>query len=399
MPATYSWGIYFMTTKKRIAIALELEWLLKHHQDTFAGTQRYAEQCGDWDCFTVAYPEQFLEGGKNSHSFDGIITRATQPQVDAARAAGVPLVNVWYASPVAEDVVTVTCDNHEVGRMAARYLLERGFRQFCFIGYLRREKTLLDTFEGFSEVINEARFPLETIRLPLEYDTEASASKRALAIVDKWISHQKLPVGILCDRDSTCQYVSHSLRRNGVHVPHEAALVGIGNEEVLCNNPKPTLSSIERGFDRIGFHAAELMDRMIEGENIPPQITYLPPGRLISRQSSDTLAMEDEIISSALRFIADECHHPIKVGDVARAAKVSYRTLERRFSETMDQTVINYINQQRVDRAKRLLSESDLLIKQIAKECGFADYRRMAYAFTNLIGVTPIVFREQTQRK
>ena len=388
-----------MSTKKRIAIALELAWLYKHHQDTFAGTQQYAQQCGDWECYITTFPERFLKMSKGSPHYDGILARATPSIVAAACDAGVPLVNVWYSSPVTDDVVTVAPDNVEVGRMAARHLLARGLRNFCFFGATRDESASREHLQGFSEVIKEARFPLETIRVSPKFDETASACERFHVAMEKWIPGQKLPVGVLCDRDTLCRYVTHGLIRSGVNVPHEAALIGVGNEEVICIDPEPSLTSIDRGHDRVGFHAAELLDRMIEGEDIAPQTIYLPPGNLIPRQSTDALAVENDMVAAALRFIADECHHPINVGDVAAAVKVSRRTLDRRFREVMGETIIGQINQQRIERAKRLLVEGDALIKQIAKECGFAGSVPLCHAFTRLVGISPRAFREQAKRK
>jgi LacI family transcriptional regulator len=388
-----------MGRRKRVAISLELVWFNKHHQEVFAGTQDYARQCGDWECFIGPYPERLLRGGAGSPCFDGILARVTRPMAAAARAAGIPLVNVWYSSPVADQVLTVVPDNVEIGRMAARHLFSRGFRRFAFIGVLREERAPKDLIAGYAEVLREARLPLTPVRVPAGYADKASGWDAFQEAVEAWIPVQALPVGILCDQDLLARYVVNALERHGVQVPHEAGLVGNGNEELVCTHPEPSLTSINGGHHRVGFHAAELLDRMIEGEKIPPRTIRMPPGSLIPRRSTDSQVVEDELVAAALRFIADGSHMSMQVGDVAAAVHVSRRTLERRFREVLRESVARQISLHRVERAKRLLLEGGPLGKQIARDCGFRSTEQMWLTFKRITGLSPTAFRKQSGRK
>ena len=388
-----------MKTKKRIAVALELAWFQKHHQEVFAGAMDYARQAGDWDCLISPFPERFLRGEKGPRFCDGILARATRPMVAAARAAGIPIVNVWYSSPVADEVLTVAPDMRECGRMAARHLIARGFRRFAFIGIKRRERASKEHFAGYAGALREARLPLATVRVPTGFADEVPGWERFHKAMEAWIVHQILPVGIFCDRDLLTRYVANDLARHGVTVPHEAALVGVGNEELVCVHPEPSLTSIDNGYHRVGFHAAQLLDRMIEGERIAPRLIHLPPVNLIPRRSTDSLVVEDGLVAAALRFIADRSQHAIRVGDVAAAVHVSRRTLERRFRAVVNQSVARQISLQRVERAKRLLVEGGPLGKQVARACGFPSTEQMWLTFRRFTGLSPTAFRKQSRRK
>jgi LacI family transcriptional regulator len=385
-----------MRKRKRIAIALELEWVLKHHQDVFAGTQAYARRCGDWDCILSPYPERLIEGTRGAPPFDGILARVTRPMAAAARAARIPLVNVWYSSPVADDVLTVAPDFTEIGRMAARHLLARGLRRFVFVGVLRTERAPQNMLTGYAEVIRKARLPLKAIPVRDRFAGTTAAWEVFQQAMERWIPAQALPVGIFCDRDLLARYVVNTLARHGVKVPHEAAVVGQGNEELVCTHPEPSLTSIEVGHYRVGFHAAELLDRMIEGKKIPPRTIYLPPRTLIPRRSTDALVVEDGLVAAALRFIADRSHDAIRVRDVAAAVHISRRTLERRFRAALDQSVARHIALQRVERAKRLLVERRDLGKQVARDCGFPSTEQMWLTFKRFTGLSPTAFRKQS---
>lgn len=283
--------------------------------------------------------------------------------------------------------------------MAARHLVARGFRRFAFIGVKRRERSSKELFAGYAEELRRARLPLATIRVPTGYADEAPDWEKFHEVMEAWIARQALPVGIFCDRDLLARYVANDLARHGVAIPHEAALVGVGNEELVCVHPEPSLTSIDNGYHRVGFQAARLLDRLVEGERIAPRTIHLPPADLIPRRSTDSLVVEDGLVSAALRFIADRSRDAIRVGDVAAAVHVSRRTLERRFRAVVNQSVSRQIGLQRVERAKRLLVEGGSLGKQIARECGFPSAEQMWLTFKRFTGLSPTAFRRRSRRK
>jgi LacI family transcriptional regulator len=384
--------------KKRIAVSLELAWLLKYHQEVFAGAMDYARECGDWDCVIGPFPERLLRVREGPRHYDGILARATRPMAAAARSAGIPLVNVWYSSPVTGQVPTLAPDLRESGRMAARHLLARGFRRFAFVGIERRDRSTKDVLAGFAGVLREARVPLQTVRVPTGFAEEVSVWEGFSGALEDWIAGQRLPVGILCDHDLLARYVANELVRHGVSIPHQAGLIGVGNEEMVCLHPEPSLTTIDNGYRRIGFAAARMLDRMIDGERSGPRLVLLPPKDLVPRASTDSLVVEDEIVSAALRFIAERCRDPIRVGDVAAAVHVSRRTLERRFRDVLGQPVARQISLQRVERAKRLLVEGDPLGKQVARTCGFPSAVQMWLTFKRCTGLSPTAFRRRHGR-
>ena len=386
-----------MRKQKRIAIALELEWFVKHHQEVFAGAQDYARRCGDWDCILSPCPERQILRRRGDPPFDGILARATRPLAAAARAAGIPLVNVWYSSPVADAVPTVVHDFREIGRMVANHLLARGLRRFAFMGVVRSSRATREQWAGFSEVVRRARLSVTDILVPDRFAGTAAGWEAFHAAMEAWIPCQAWPAGIFCNRDMLARYVVNALARHGVKVPHEAAVVGNGNEELVCNHTEPSLTSVDGGHYQVGYRAAELLDRLIDGKKVPGRLVRLPLGNLVPRRSTDALAVDDRLVASALRFIADESHHAIRVGDIAAAVHVSRRTLEWRFRAALGQSVARYIARQRVERAKRLLVESGALGKQVARECGFPSTEQMWLTFKRVTGLSPTAFRKQAR--
>lgn len=383
-----------MSTKKRIAISLELHWSLNHHLNVFAGVMDYAQQCGDWDCLIGPCPEWNLRRRKAQKYCDAILARVTKPMLAAARANGIPIINVWYSSPVLGKVLTVVPDHRKRARIAAQHLIARGFQRFCYIGTPGRDLGVKDAYEGYSGALSEARFALAKVQVPAIFPIAASSWDRFHRTLETWIARQSFPAGILCESDLLARYVSNQLTRRGISVPNDAAIIGDGNEELVCKHPEPSLTSLDENFRAVGFHAAELLDRMIEGEKAAPRIIYLPSGFLVPRGSTETLVVEDRLVAAALRFITDRCHEAIRVRDVAAAIHVSRRSLERQFRSVLNQSVSRQISLQRIERVKRMLAARRHSSKQIARECGFSSVQQLWSTFKRLTGMTPKAFSQ-----
>ena len=385
-----------MAKRRRVAIMLDLNWPYKRHHGVFAGTQEYARQCGRWECILDAYVEQSLEGGRSRPAYDGIIARVTPRLAQAARRASVPLVNVWVSSPVT-DVPLVAPDLEAVGRMAARHLMARGFRQFGFLGFIRQRGVKAQR-TAFEATLAEAGLSCSSLLVPVGY-TERPANWQVFrARMDEWIESWTPPIGVSVSYDLLCRYLACACRRRGVQVPRDAALLGTHNEPLICAHPEPSLSSIELGYERVGYRAAELLDKMMDGAPEPGKPVLLEPVALLPRRSSDALAVDDQMVAAALRFISEHSHERIRVSDVVESLHVTRRTLERRFRAVLGRSIAEEIGRLRVERAKRRLTDSKTPIKRLAVEAGFGDGPQMCAVFKRIEGVTPSVYRRNHRR-
>jgi len=385
-----------MPKRRRVAISLELDWPFKRHHGVFAGTQQYAQERGQWECILDAYVEHSLEGGRAGPAYDGIIARVTPRLAAAARRASVPLVNVWVSSPVT-DVPLVAPDVQAAGRMGARHLMRRGFRQFGFLGFNRQRSVRLQR-RGFEAALAEAGFCCSSLLVPVRYAERPASWRVFQARMDEWIDSWTPPIGVGVSYDLLCRYLACACRRKGVGVPSEAALLGTHNELLICTHPEPSLSSIELGYERVGYRAAEVLDQMMDGAPAPAEPILLAPRALLPRGSTDALAVDDETVAAALRFISEHSHEPIRVRHVAESLHVTRRTLERRFRAVLGRTIAEEIARLRVERAKRRLAESRIPIKRLAVEAGFHDAVQMCAVFKRVEGVTPSDYRRNHRR-
>ena len=202
-------------------------------------------------------------------------------------------------------------------------------------------------------------------------------------------------MGILACNDGIGLRVLEACRRAAVLVPEEVAVLGVDNDEPLCEIAHPMLSSIVPVHDRVGYAAAALLDRLMAGERTPRTPQYLQPSRIVVRRSSDVLAMEDHDVAEAVRFIREAACSGIGVDDVVRRVQLSYSTLKRRFHAVLGRSIHDEIVRVRLQRACDLLAETELPLPKIAERTGFRHAEYLGAVFKAKLGMTALRYRQQ----
>jgi LacI family transcriptional regulator len=180
-------------------------------------------------------------------------------------------------------------------------------------------------------------------------------------------------------------------------VPDEVAVVGVDNDEPLCEVADPGLSSVWPDHLRVGYEAAALLDRMMHGTPAPQTPTYIPPRGVVIRPSTDVLAIEDRDIAAAVRFIRQHACDGVAIDDVAAHVSLSRSTLQRRFKQIVGRTLHDETLRMRMSRARELLAESDLPLGIIAEKAGFRHQEYMGAVFRQQLGQTPAQFRASSR--
>jgi LacI family transcriptional regulator len=183
----------------------------------------------------------------------------------------------------------------------------------------------------------------------------------------------------------------------GVAVPEEVAVLGVDDDELLCNLATPPLSSIILNSHRTGYLAATLLEQMLAGQTVAPEIHQVDPLGIHTRQSTDILAINHRDVACAVRFIREHAHDGINVEDVLSAVPLSRRVLERLFEKYLGRTPHEEIVRVKVARIKQLLSDTDQSIADIARAVGFRHVEYLSAAFKRVTGISPIAYRQQTR--
>jgi LacI family transcriptional regulator len=390
-----------MPKPRRVALMLDLEWPYKRHVGIFAGTQQYADEQG-WETVVEEFAEDALDQRRSKSAvYDGIIARATKPLAERAARLSVPVVNVWFSSPARDMLPGVFADYTVAGRMRAEHLLARGFRNFAALTSRPNRGHDLEAKE-FRRVLREAGCSCTAAKVALTHTKNLARWRKTIQKIEGWMDDWQLPVGVFVGDDVKGRIVAQMCRERGWRVPEDVAIIAGLNEEAICEHPRPSLSSVEIGYTRIGYEAARLLGRLMGGKKkkkkeATPEHILLPPKALVVRESTDFYAVDDALVAAALEFIAAHSHQRIGPDAVAKAVATEKRTLQRRFRKVLDRPIATEIRRVRIERAKRELAQTERTLASIARDVGFREPLRMYEIFCRELGVTPSAYRKQRQ--
>lgn len=381
-------------------VALLVETSLGYGRRFLRGVVRYSRLHGPWAFYiTPADLRQFLPR-MEEWGGTGIIARLETPQVEkAVLATGLPTIalDLTYRQRVAGSrlarVHEVRPDSHAAGRIAAEHLLDRGLRSFAFVGLSSDLPWSVERGRGFAERIAAAGLPCAEFPLPRRAaDRQWGREQKILAA---WLAALPRPLGVLACDDDRARQVCEACRGAGLAVPDGVAVVGVDNDDLLCELADPPLTSVALDSEAAGWEAAALLDRLMRGERLSPQHILVAPTGVIVRRSSDVRVTDDPAVRQAVRFITDKAALPIRVADVVAAAGCKRRSLELRFHAALGRSIVAEIQRARLERARRLLAESDLSVERIAAASGFSSSGYLIRLFKRETGLAPGAFRDR----
>ncbi|HBO46142.1 MAG TPA: XylR family transcriptional regulator [Planctomycetaceae bacterium] len=377
-------------------IALLVESSRNYGRGLLRGISSYVREHGYWSFF---FQPHGLEDGApvwlGRWEGDGIIARVNDEQMaEVLSAVRVPVVDLRNSVTTA-GFPGIGPDNRLVARLAADHFLERGFRQFGFCGMPRGVYRYMDQRrDSFVEILAEAGYVCSAFELSAN-PRGARGWDNAQDRLARWIARLPKPVAVMACNDDHGIRVLDACQRAEVSVPEEAAVLGVDDDQTLCTLSAPPLSSVNLDVEGIGYAAAELLDRLMGGERPPEKTIELPPRGVVTRQSTDILATDDNEVAMALRFIRERACDGIRVGDVVRHVLISRSSLERRFKAVLGRTPSLEIQRIQMDRAKQLLSETTLSLETVARRSGFGSRNYFSEVFHKSIGLTPGQYRRK----
>jgi LacI family transcriptional regulator len=374
-------------------VALIVESAVAPRRRMLAGVARYIHEHDPWAVYLKPFGvEKSLGRWLRDWNGDGIIAAVAELDVDAVHDVGIPIVDVVGLKRHA-GVPLVHTNDRSVGRLGAEHLLERGFRSFGFVEYPFFWSS--DRRAGFEEALRAAGFDCAVYKLP--YPTAGSggpgAWEQQQQSLVEWIQSLPRPVGVMTSTDLLGQQFLEACQRAGVVVPEQVAVVGADNDELICNICFPPLSSVIINDDQRGYQAAAVLDQLMSDRPAPDGPVYIEPSGVVGRASTDMLAIDDEYLAAALRFVRDHACETIGVDDVVRAVPLSRSVLERRFRKKVGRSINDEVVRVRLNRAVELLSATQLELKVIAQKAGFGSPSYMGAVFREKLGRTPGSYR------
>ncbi|MBI3829873.1 MAG: DNA-binding transcriptional regulator [Planctomycetes bacterium] len=374
----------YPTPPLRVALLFDMAW--GYYRGLLRGIMDYAKPGKNW-VFRMNRLER-LDAGRLPRLIErwkphGVIV--PMPDLETARRLqrwGRPVVNVTHHAR-APRIPRVGVREDAVGAEAARYFLARGFRNLAFAG-------------NGAPYSDERRDAYTAALMKAGIKPHVFENTRE-TVFTRWLRELPKPAAVFCCTDGLCWEAAELCASAGLRVPEELALLGVDNDEFQCALAHPPLSSVANPAREVGYEAARMLDRMLRGGRPPVRPVLFMPQGVVTRHSTDVLAMEDRDLAAAVRYINEHCERPLAVKEILRAVPVSRRALELKFRGVLGRSPLQEIRRVRIERARRLIAESDLPLKEIARRTGFGGPIQFASVFRKATGAPPSALRKRSR--
>jgi LacI family transcriptional regulator len=320
---------------------------------------------------------------------DGIITQTTE-LLHTMVSLGLPII----ATDIEQlpNLPLIIDDYSATGKMAAEYFLARGFKRFAFCGFGNMSWSCRRG-TAFSERAAKAGVQTHIYNYNYPEPKKQPWSEDERTYMSNWLKSLPKPIGLLACNDYRGEQVIETCRIAGLQVPNDVAVLGVDDDDLFCNLSSPKLSSISYNTEVTGYKVAELLDKLMAGQKMISQKIIYEPTHVITRESTDIMAMEDHDVANALGFIREHTMQLIQVDDVANAIGLSRRALYKRFKKVVGYSVYEEIKRVRMEQIAKFLIETDLSVSQIAFRFGYNGVDHIARYFKQKAGLSPAAYR------
>ena len=320
-----------------------------------------------------------------------------QPKDDLQefRRNGIVVMAQDFIAPFS-GIPNITADYKKTGEMAAERCVARGFREFAFFG--NNGMCWSDgRRDGFREYLENAGYG-DHVHIYNRQRISYLWYYRQDLLRD-WLVSLPKPVGIFACDDNQAVILAEACNALGISIPYQVAILGVDNDEILCNMANPPITSIDVDIERGGYEAAAMAVQMIHDPSYQGNDIVLQPLHIVTRESTNLITTKDVQVHQALTFIHSNLERKIVVSDVLAHVPMSRRLLEQRFLKATGKSIYQYISEQRIDHFARLLLDTEEPIGNLAARMDEPDPKSLSRRFKELKGCTPTAYRKKNLRK
>lgn len=384
-------------------VAVVIDPSLPYDREVAKGVAQYAREVDDWRLYVEEEHDRRLPDFDAWPGHGIIASFDTDRVARLVSAAGLPIVAVGGGGGAFDDasgIPYVRSDDERIATLAAEHLLERALPHFGFYGHAPSRVTVWadKRREAFTRRVQAAGKSVQTL-IPRHDSTRWSLLQDELKA---WLAALPKPVGIMACHDVRARHLLDVCRSLGLRVPHDVAVIGVDDDEFVCELCEPPLSSVAHAARSVGHEAARLLDRLMrptrfaaekETAGSVPRCTLVPPVGVVARRSTDTLAVADPVIAAAIRTIRERAAKGLEIAELVTASKLSRWQLEDRFRRLVGRSIHDDILHVRLNEARRLVTTTDLPLKLIAPRSGFRSVAYMTTLFRRHFNATPAALR------
>ena len=391
--------------KDRLKIAFAHNNINHNTEGIMDGITEYIRAKGDWQL--IMWPDnsikslQFLKKRGCKGAF---VSTQTATKAKELLQIGIPVIALSAIQDM-YNLPFISANSKQVSHMDAEYLLNKEFANFAFFG-LTQAIWSRDRFEHFSaflskrghkvEVFKEKQIPIINDYTPFTRLWINSTLGTGQEELIKWLKDLPKPSAVMASCDIFACHLINVAKEANINIPDDIAILGVNNDNAVCNICEPPLSSIALNFKKAGYSAAKLLDKIISGqETMHGQCVEILPTHVETRGSTDVYAIGDPDIVQAMKYIRQNSGRPLQVNEIANNVCMSKRSLQMRFHKAVGRSIHDEIVISHFENAKILLIETSLPIDEIANRSGFHYTSNMRRAFKKITGMLPQKYRQQ----
>jgi LacI family transcriptional regulator len=304
----------------------------------------------------------------------------------------IPVVFVQHNLEDYRPYPAIVTDSEEISKLAVEHFFDRGFKNLAFCGF---DEHVWSRKRGefFRKHANEAGIEAKFYIRPSSKAKRAWKNEQNLVV--EWLKALPKPIGLMCCNDDRALQVIEACVIAGLYVPDDVAVLGVDNDKLFCELSDPPISRISLNTEAAGYNAAKMLDSLMAGEQMKGQIIHVVGTHVVTRQSTDILAIQDADIVAALRFMRQNVGRNVQVEDVVRATMVSRRVLEKKFRSVLRRSLYREMRRIRAKYIVELLLSTDMSISEIAIKAGFDGVGHVARYFRKETGMGLRAYRRR----
>jgi len=374
----------------RRTVILAIHWENQpHKQGIFEYAQRRSWHLLDLRYYNMKLPRTFHPDGALFH-----LANEQAPLVRQLLRLGVPVVQMQDYH-VSKKCCCVVQDSRAIGQAAAEHFAARGFKNMAYLHSEIYEHSP-DKLTGQSFLQRARSLGAKADAFAIQQRGQFIPWTRFNKVAQRFreeISKLQLPLGLFTYNDIMAGRICHFCAAIGLSVPEQVAVLGVGNDPTRCQCSSVPLSSVDPNFITQGRAAAELLDRLMDGQPRPKEPILIAPEGIVTRQSTDILALPDLETARALRYMWEHYAEGPRVSRIAAATGVSRRKLERHFRAHLHRSVNEELNRKRIEQCCELLIATKLTIEDVSRQVGFNTPKYFYKVFLKATGTTPRKYR------
>ena len=380
-----------------IKILLLTDFSSGYGRSLLEGVVRYAREAGPWVFYRMPLYYRELHGDEGvvrwaeEWGADAIIAQLTDVDLNVLNRLDIPIIVQNYKERC-HGLSNLTGDYYGTGVMAAEFFIRKGYKAFAYYGFTDTV-WMRERGEGFRDAVSEKGYPVYTFddgRQLSDGQWNFDAER-----VSRWLLDLPKPIALFACDDYYALQITEVCKMYNIDIPGDIAVLGVDNDNLLCNISDPALSSIELDVENGGYEVGKLLHQFIEKKITAPADVIIKPVRIVSRGSTERFAVSDKYIGQVLAYIDENYCNPLSVDDLIRIIPYSRRVLEKKFKSETGMSVYQYIQQQRIEKFAALLITTDLPLTEAAAGAGFPDYKNVSRIFVKMKEMTPLQYRNR----